>query len=82
MRRFCLTVAVLAVTAPAFAGEKSAHPAGTFIGHDGKLWKMEGCAAYPVDAAGKALPVASAPKATPAEAAPKKLAQSKPAKSE
>ena len=64
MRFLVLTAAMFAFSAPALAGDKSAHPAGTFIGHDGKLWKMEGCAAYPVDSAGKALPLASVPKMT------------------
>ena len=66
MRPIILTATLLALASPALAGdktvEKRAHPPGAFVGHDGKLWKMVGCAAYPVDAAGRALPLASTPK--------------------
>ena len=79
-----LYIAILAVSAlpavSALADDKI--PAGAFKGHDGKLWKMEGCAAYPVDAQGNALPVATAPVSTPKAEETSKLAQSKPAKTE
>ena len=76
--RLTLAIAALALlpTAALADDAKAKHPQGAFIGHDGKLWKMEGCAAYPVDAKGNALPLASVP-AAPAKDAPKKLAQSK-----
>ena len=76
-----LTAAFMAFGTLAHAGDTgtpSAH--GHVIGHDGKLWRMEGCAAYPVNAEA-ATPAKtqtvqqSVP--TPAET-PEKLAQSKP----
>lgn len=84
--RKALAIAALALipAAAAVADDKTptAGADGLTIGHDGKMWRMEGCAAYPVEAqaGGQSTPVAAA--ATAPEAKPEKLAQSRPAKSE
>ena len=84
--RKALAIAALALipAATALAGEKTpaAGADGLTIGHDGKMWRMEGCAAYPVEAqaGGQSKPVAEATAAP--EAKPEELAQSRPVKSE
>lgn len=73
-----VALAVMAFGSTAIADEKAPVPGhnGLTIGHDGKMWRMEGCAAYPVDAkaGGQSKPVAAAtpaitPGKTPAVAA-------------
>lgn len=71
MKRLMSIAAIVLVPSVCIAESKT--PSGTFLGHDGKLWRMEGCAAYPVEpqAGAQSKPVASAPvkDETPAELA-------------
>ena len=66
--RHALAIAALALIPTAgFADDaKPVGHNGLTIGHDGKMWRMEGCAAYPVEAqaGGQSKPVAIS---TPAE---------------
>ena len=82
MRKTLVIAALILAPGLAFADDKTPVPGhnGLTIGHDGKMWRMEGCAAYPVEAeaGGQSKPVAAvAPAATPAaEETPAKLAKS------
>lgn len=44
-----LAVLLILFSVPAVAGEVKPSPNGTLIGPDGKVWRVEGCAAYPVE---------------------------------
>lgn len=79
MRTFVILTLGSLVATTAFAGDSKQSPGaqGQLIGHDGKRYVMEGCAAYPVTA--EATPKQSRPAAAlKMEPAPRKLAQSKP----
>lgn len=84
MRWILATALAVIAAGSAVAGDKTAAPGhnGLTVGHDGKMWRMEGCAAYPVEAhaGGQSKPVAAAavtPPATPEDdEGPAKLATS------
>ena len=84
LKALAIAAVALIPAAPALAGDKTpaAGADGLTIGHDGKLWRMGGCAAYSVEAqaGGQSTPVAEAKPA--AGTVPEKLAQSRPAKSD
>ena len=79
MRKIVLLTATFLMPVSMSYADDSAS-AGTFLGHDGKLWRMEGCAAYPVEPQAGASSAPVVADKTPEQS--KKLAQSKPAKSE
>lgn len=79
MRTLAILVLSSLVATAAYAGDTRNSPGahGQLIGHDGKRYVMEGCAAYPVTA--EAAPKQSRTVASlKMERAPRKLAQSKP----
>ena len=74
--RWMIATAFLAMACgSAVADDKVPGHNGLTIGTDGKMWRMEGCAAYPVEAqaGAQSKPVATAPVA---EEKPAKLAKS------
>ncbi|MEM7189366.1 MAG: hypothetical protein AAF439_07125 [Pseudomonadota bacterium] len=77
----------LAIAAAIFAAGTIAHaddatpapsPNGHTIGHDGKMWRMEGCAAYPVTAETKTEPASDLLAKMGGKKKPQQLAQSTP----
>lgn len=61
-----LIVALALGGGAALADDGTGVPSGTFLGHDGNLWRMEGCAAIPVEprAGAQSKPAAVADNAT------------------
>ena len=79
MTRIASILAAFVLTiAPAFAGDQKTPVHGEkLLGHDGKQWVMEGCAAYPVTAEATQQQSKPVPAPNTWTRPAKKLAQSK-----